>query len=377
MSNIQYLKTINVKTSTGKGEYDVKFFSEVSNLNTYLKEALSSLSSYLIIVDSYIYNYYFLKGKLFDVSDSSKILVLNATEDEKTFSGVNKILDFLQSNQANRNTKIFAFGGGIIQDLVSFCAHIYFRGIDWVFIPTTLLSMSDSCLGAKSSINYGGFKNQLGAFHSPEEIIICAEFIKTLEEQEILSGLGEVFKFHLIKDQCRGFTMFESIFMNLNLGSRLDNQLAINLIYESLNLKKQYIEIDEFDKGPRKILNFGHTAGHALESVAGMYIPHGIAVTWGIAFANYLSFKLGKMDESPMSKINKFIFDNFLDTSVLEYLKDLQLSRNIFEAIKKDKKVTDNKIQMVLMNTNSLDFKLMNLDEQFHKLIYDFMQINY
>lgn len=377
MSNIKSLKAINVKTSSGKGFYDVSLLNELPSLNTYLKEIFASLNSYLMIIDSYIYDSYFLKGQLFSNLDSSKILVLNATEDEKTFSGVNKILDFLQSNQANKKTKIFAFGGGIIQDLVSFCAHIYFRGIDWVFIPTTLLSMSDSCLGAKSSINFGGFKNQLGAFHSPEEIIICVEFIETLEKQEILSGLGEVFKFHLIKDQFKGVRIFENIFMNLHLDSSLDYQLFSNLIYESLNLKKQYIEIDEFDNGPRKILNFGHTAGHALESLASIYIPHGIAVTWGIAFANYVSFRLGNLDEASINKTNKFIFNTFLDVPLRKYLSDSKLSENIFEAIKKDKKVADNKIQMVVMKDASLDFELMNLDEQFHELIYDFMQINY
>ena len=104
------------------------------------------------------------------------------------------MLDFLQKNNATKQTMVIVFGGGIIQDIAAFSAHLYYRGLRWIFIPTTLLAMCDSCIGAKSSINHNGFKNQLGAFYSPHRVLICLPFLDSLSDTEIISGYGEILK---------------------------------------------------------------------------------------------------------------------------------------------------------------------------------------
>lgn len=210
------------------------------------------------------------------------IVPIVATEHAKTYEALGPVLERLLEAGVRRNTTLVAVGGGIVQDLAAFAATILMRGIAWRLVPTTLLAQCDSCIGAKSSINLGRHKNQLGTFHAPEEIHLSAGFLATLSEEDLRSGLGEIVKFHLLA----GTEAFHRI-RDLLVRGRPDD--LTGLVIDSLHIKRPFIEEDEFDQGRRNILNYGHTFGHAFEMVSGFSIPHGLAVALGMSAATYIS----------------------------------------------------------------------------------------
>jgi 3-dehydroquinate synthase len=176
---------------------------------------------------------------------------------------------------------------------------------EWVFLPTTLLSQADSCIGSKSSIKCRGTKNILGTFTPPQRIYISTSFLSTLELSELKSGVGEILKVHAIAGQQDFLSIaseFDALFYN--------SETMMERIHRSLEIKKEYIEKDEFDKGPRLVFNYGHSFGHAIEAATNFEIPHGIAVSIGCDMANYCSFRLGISTEqiwrsmSPTFKAN-------------------------------------------------------------------------
>ena len=167
-----------------QGDYKVDFVSSVSELSE-----LSVSNETFLVADALVYDLYSAKlGKLTELPT----YLVEATEQTKTIDGVSSLVDWLLQNKATRSANIIALGGGVIQDLVTFTAHIYYRGVSWTFLPTTLLSQSDSCIGAKCGINVLPLKNQLGVLHSPSHIVIFSEFLETLPAIEIVSGFGEI-----------------------------------------------------------------------------------------------------------------------------------------------------------------------------------------
>lgn len=204
---------------------------------------------------------------------------VQAIEQNKTLDTSGKIIEAMRSKGAQRATHLEAFGGGIIQDLATLTASLYMRGIDWTYYPTTLLGMVDSCIGGKSSINVGVYKNIAGNFYPPKEIIIDVEFCKTLTLYEQVAGLCEAVKIcYAAKND--SFDLYIKNYSD-SLLPLSSNQL-LGLIELSLRTKKTFIEEDEFDNGPRLLLNFGHTFGHAIEAATNFAITHGVAVGIGM-----------------------------------------------------------------------------------------------
>ncbi|NBP16436.1 hypothetical protein EBU95_18960, partial [bacterium] len=205
-------------------------------------------------------------------------IVVQCNENAKTLAKAEELLTHFINNKVNIKTHLLVIGGGILQDLVGFCASIYCRGIDYTLVPTTLLAQTDSCVGGKTSINFFSKKNILGTFYPPKQILIYSGFINTLSTLDFLSGLGEIYKFHLLQNTITNFDYITDINA---------------MIYESLRYKIDIINVDEFDKKERKFLNYGHTFGHALESLSNYDLPHGIAVILGCMIATVLAHKLG------------------------------------------------------------------------------------
>lgn len=196
---------------------------------------------------------------------------LVATEATKALNtGVAEVVATLQRCQATRNTTIVAIGGGIIQDTVGFAASVYKRGVPWIYVPTTLLAMCDSCIGGKVGVNHLGVKNLLGVFSNPTRVIVDTRFLATLPSREIANGTGEMLKFGVLG----GPAYIDHICACKDDPARL--------IKAGLSLKKAVIERDQFDRAERQSLNLGHTVGHALESGTDYAIPHGVAVAFGI-----------------------------------------------------------------------------------------------
>lgn len=218
-----------------------------------------------------------------------------AEETHKNLAAVAEIIEALRGAGANRRSHVVAIGGGVVQDLATMAASIYMRGIDWTYCPTTLLGMVDSCLGGKSSINVGAYKNIAGNYYPPSRILIDPVFCRTLPATQRVAGLCEAAKICF----CSRDDAFER-YLAAVAGADVfdDEQRLAGLISLSLRTKKAFIEEDEFDHGVRLLLNFGHTFGHALEGASGFALSHGIAVGVGVLCAIDFSRRLGRADGS-------------------------------------------------------------------------------
>jgi len=259
-------------------------------------------------------------------------IILTSSEAIKSYTGTARVLQNLTERRANIQTKLVVIGGGVLQDLIGFCASVYCRGIQYTLIPTTLLAQADSCVGGKTSINFVDRKNIIGTFYPPTDIIVYPKFTQTLSKLDYTSGLGEIFKFHILQNKILDFDPASSI---------------ESMIHDGLKYKIDILSRDEFDKGERKFLNFGHTFGHALESTSENIIPHGIAVIIGSMVAVMISKELGYNVSNYDSIIEKGI--SLIKNNNLTFKQewfDLDL---LLEIIKSDKKSTG-KLTMVLIN---------------------------
>ena len=288
------------------------------------------------IIDRNVANLY--AEPLSDVIGSDSVLIVEATECAKTLDRFPDYIDHLVSNKVRRGDVLVAIGGGIVQDITCFLSATLLRGVDWVFYPTTLLAQADSCIGSKSSINSGSTKNILGTFTPPRSIVLNTSFLETLTAVEIQSGIGEMVKVHLIE----GLEEFRDLarnYDNLLVGS----QCMLRFIKSSLNIKKKIIEADEFDRGRRNILNYGHSFGHAIEASTEFKIPHGIAVTIGMDLANFVSMRCGLLAESLFEEIHVTLARNYAGHEATVVPLD-----PFFSALSKDKKNSRDHLVLVI-----------------------------
>jgi 3-dehydroquinate synthase len=243
--------------------------------------ALTDLSQWqpeadLLLVDA------FFRDRL-PLPDGLPVLWIEATEEAKALEQTLPLFVALKDAGLGRSSQLTAIGGGVVQDIATFLASLFMRGIPWSYVPTTFLGMADSCLGGKSSINVGPYKNLIGNFHPPRRIEILPAFARTLPAVELAGGLAEAAKIAY----CRGagsFAAYERLSAPVLRGNWQDQQLA-ELLHATLAVKQWFIETDEFDQAERRLLNFGHTWGHALESATAFAIPHGLAVAIGMLAA--------------------------------------------------------------------------------------------
>jgi 3-dehydroquinate synthase len=252
-----------------------------------------------------------------------------ADEESKTLAGVSHFVDWLLENKATRSAHIVAVGGGVIQDVATFACHIYYRGIPWTYVPTTLLSQSDSCIGAKSSINVLPLKNQLGVFHSPSHVVICSEFLTSLPQVEVDSGYGEIYKLALTNDGA----FFGQLTDALSEGGHR-NPRVLEMIRNALESKRLVIEQDEHESDLRRVLNYGHSFGHALEALTHNEVPHGIAVMWGMDLINFLGVKWGLTNPATADRVRDVLAANTDYT-----IGNVPSARELVDTLKRDKKV--------------------------------------
>lgn len=214
--------------------------------------------------------------------DNARTIPLTATEEAKTLHAAADVVAAMRDRGADRTSHLLAVGGGIVQDVATMSASIYMRGIKWTYCPSTLLGMVDSCVGGKSSINVGRYKNIAGNFYPPVEIIIDTDFCDTLPVTQRVAGLCEAVKI-CFADTGSAFDNYLALAARGNLVQQ--TELLPEVIALSLKTKKRFIEEDEFDNGIRLLLNFGHTFGHALEAAGNFSISHGVAVGLGMLAA--------------------------------------------------------------------------------------------
>ena len=207
-------------------------------------------------------------------------ITLVSSETVKSLDAMPAVITEMRRRGANRQTALVAIGGGIVQDVAAFVASVFMRGIAWKYVPTTVLAMADSCIGGKSSINVGPYKNLVGTFHPPQEILIDPALIDTLTPEQRSAGLIEAGKICY----CRSAEAFAD-YLALKPGPEMTGDRIEPVLIASLLAKKWFIETDEFDQAERLLLNFGHTFGHAIEGATHFRIAHGVAVAVGILCA--------------------------------------------------------------------------------------------
>ncbi|MBU3975693.1 hypothetical protein [Propionicimonas sp.] len=211
-------------------------------------------------------------------SSAERVITIDSTEESKTLTGCEQVILELRSAGVRRGHRLLAVGGGIVQDVATFVADVYMRGLAWSYAPTTLMAMADSCIGGKSSINVGEVKNLVGGIYPPQQVYIDPVFLDTLSPAALGSGFSEAAKIAF----CRGPGTFNEY---LRRYAAFDTD-PIALISHVLSAKKWFVEIDEHDKLERRLLNFGHTFGHALESAVNHALPHGLGVSVGVLCAS-------------------------------------------------------------------------------------------
>lgn len=271
------------------------------------------------------YRYIFYDNLLYNGNFKAKAISIDAGEHLKTWNGVASIIELFQNLGISRKDHILVVGGGTMQDAFGFACSIYNRGISWDYMPTTLGAMCDSCLGGKTSINFGGSKNIIGTFSDPTIIYIDTEWLKTASEDSILSGLGEMNHIFAVAQRY-------DLMKNVEEEYQSSSPTWRNLIKQCQDIKSSFIEEDKFDKDKRLLLNYGHTFGHALE--ANTNIPHGIAVAWGAMFANKISNDFGFMSEGMTNYLN----DRFKWIASRADIKFSDLKEDFFLSLSKDKK---------------------------------------
>lgn len=316
----------NIKIQSRIQDYSIVFQEDIKDL----KQCINNFDA-LIVDKNILDNYPFINHQ--------KTISVNCIESNKTLDGCSVVLSELINHEIKSNSHILAVGGGILQDIAGFCSSVFCRGISYTLVPTTLLSQADSCIGGKTSINFGDKKNILGTFYPPKEIIIMPAFLNTISHVDYISGLGEIYKFAILQNKINSFDT---------------NGKILDMIYDSLLFKSSILQKDEFDTNERKQLNFGHSIGHAIESYSNYYIPHGIAVTIGCMIESSISNIMGycNKDIETIIEIGRSLIkmsNLTIDPSYLEF-------DNLLPYIKADKKNTNNHINMVLIDKEPFIF---------------------
>lgn len=283
------------------------------------------------------------------------IIVLKAGEEYKVQSTVDSIIEQLIEMEADRSTILIGVGGGVITDLTGYVASIYMRGISFGFVPTSLLAMVDASIGGKNGIDVGIYKNMIGIIRQPSFILHDVRFLNTLPETEWRNGFAEIIKHASIKDAA----MFKELEQNDILFYRKKKKELGALIQRNVLLKTKLVQQDEFEKGDRKLLNFGHTLGHALENQ--YELSHGEAISIGMVYASMLSQKMAEFNKADriITLLGKYDLPTFAEF-------DKEKAINV---LKMDKKKTKNGISFILLEKIGKAFiKQITIDQLYENL---------
>ncbi|ADL34213.1 3-dehydroquinate synthase AroB [Butyrivibrio proteoclasticus B316] len=274
------------------------------------------------------------------VSDKVFIYEIPAGENNKNLSEINKIYSFLIKNHFDRHDLLVALGGGVVGDMTGFTAATYLRGISFIQIPTTLLAQTDSSIGGKTGVDFDGYKNMIGAFHMPSLVYTNISTLNTLSDRQFASGFAEVMKHGLIKDQ----NFYTWLIENMYEISDKDQDVTLEMIRRSCEIKKAVVEKDPTEKGGRALLNFGHTIGHAIEKAKNFELLHGECVALGCVAAAFMSWKKELISMEEYYEIR----DMFVPFNLPISIEDID-PEEVIRLTKSDKKSDSNKIRFILL----------------------------
>lgn len=305
-----------------------------------IENKIKTTDSLFIITDSNVYKIYEKRIRELLKNYKVKIFYINAGEENKNIVSVDSIYSFLIKNDANRDSVLIALGGGVVGDIAGFAAATYMRGIRYINIPTTLISQVDSSIGGKVGYNFSNVKNAVGSFYNPVFVYVSISFLKTLNNVQVISGLGEVIKYGVIKN----INLLDFIFKNNKQILELENDKLVYIVRECLKIKSEIIKEDLYDSDERNVLNFGHTAGHAIEVCSKYGMPHGFAVALGMLVSAKISEKKLGLSHEIYEKIY-----NLCKILNLPTKYNIDNYQAFMYAIKHDKK-NDSSIRFVLID---------------------------
>ncbi len=315
--------------------------------------AFSSIPQHCYAIDRNVWRLH--SDTLLKTIDPENILLLNAEEERKSLDTVLEVYNYLIKHSAKRNMTLISIGGGIIQDITGFACNTLYRGINWIFVPTTLLAQADSCIGSKTSLNYLHHKNLIGSFYPPSHVHIHIPFLETLESDYFFSGIGEVVKLAIIGGEG---SMREMVDL-LPLATKRTPDALAACVHRSLAIKQAYIAEDEFDTGRRNMLNFGHCFGHALESASNFEIPHGQAVVMGVILANIVARERGLLS----NKLFTFMLEKLLLPSLARRPKAAHFdSSAVIAGMQQDKKRVGKGLALIMVKDGCEMVKVTDLE---------------
>jgi len=328
----------------GEFEYKIVFANSFAELIDSLCDISLTGMKACIVTDSNVDSLYanevlnILKPKFKAVTK----FVIPAGEQNKTLDTVRKLYTHLIDNQIERKDILIAVGGGVVGDLTGFVAATYLRGIDFVQVPTTLLSQVDSSVGGKTGVDFDNFKNMVGAFLQPRLVYMNMATLSTLSQAEFACGMGEILKTGLLNDG----DYFKWVIDNEDKVKARESDVLATMIKRSCQIKANIVEEDPYEKGVRALLNLGHTLGHAIEKLKNFEMLHGQCVAVGTVAAAYLSTKKGYLTTSDLESIK-----------AANRLYDLPVKvagltpKDILKVSKSDKKMEEGKIKFILLRT--------------------------
>ena len=322
------MRRIKVKTSQ---EYSVLVGSgAIERISSELKEILKA-NRIMIISDDNVAPLHLenLKNKLSEFNCYTHIL--KNGEENKNIEAVLGILSHMQAEEFDRDDAVIALGGGVVGDISAFSASIYMRGIDFVNIPTTLLSQVDSSVGGKTGVDFGGAKNIVGSFYQPKLVVCDTDYLNTLKPEIFADGCAEVIKYAFIGDIELLKVIEDGIRKNID-----------EIVYKCVSDKNDGVSNDDFDRGLRGLLNFGHTIGHAVESLSSYSISHGSAVSIGMRIVTEAFEKVGICEKGVAEKLISVLKANNLPLDCGYSVDD------IISAVRKDKKKSGDSISVIV-----------------------------
>lgn len=331
--------TINLNN---KPIYDIVYEQDFNSLAKELEPFEISEKRLCIITDSRVRGFYAdeVRNALKDCCKEIFIYDFPDGEKNKNLDTVKNIYEFLIQNKFGRKDMLLALGGGVVGDTTGFAAATYLRGIDFIQIPTTLLAQVDSSIGGKTGVDFDQYKNMVGAFYMPKLVYMNVSTLKTLDDRQYYSGMGEVLKHGLIKDA----RFYEWIMENMYEIHDRNLDVLEDMVYKSCVCKKIVVEKDPTEKGEREILNFGHTIGHAIEKAKNFELMHGECVALGCVAAAYISWKRELLSKDEYYEIR----DMFVPFNLPISLEDIDPEK-IYELTTSDKKMEGDKIKFILL----------------------------
>lgn len=341
--------------------HKTEYTFSTKTVTCYFDTDLSSLAqaagdrNIIILTDENVYSHHAAR------LDAYPVITFPAGEEHKSQATVDQIIQELIKLSVNKDSILVGVGGGVVTDITGYVASVYMRGIAFGFVPTSVLAMVDAAIGGKNGIDVGVYKNMVGTIRQPDFIFYDYSFLQSLPVKEWVNGFAEIIKHACIKDALL-FSMLERYSLH---DYQADKTLIAELIERNVVIKSSVVTADEFEKGERKLLNFGHTIGHAIENLHQM--PHGHAVSIGMVAACNLSEEMNRLHFEEAARIVKLLAKYHLPVDVeTDHAK-------VFNVLKMDKKRKDEGMHFILLNhighAEIVDISLADLEKHFKEIL--------